>query len=142
MPLKFPIDLKDEVTEGEKFEFVLSHRDTFMSDFVDFLVPEFAVKKVVLNDFRSDHFEVEKIWKNEETQNYHIVAKSTKAGTGLGIVFGVLIISAGVGGALWVLGLQLDKVYKIIETPIGAIGTAGATGLGLFFAFKALKGRK
>lgn len=140
MAFRIPVaDVEREVPKnGDRYEFVFNSR---------WELPEFALGNVRENiKDKAQHFSVDRIYKNEETGQLHVLTTvkigdepSLQKGSFLitfGIVFGVII---GLGSVLtYLFGLQLDKVYKIIESPTGSTIASGLVIVGIIIAVKLL----
>jgi len=114
---------KEQVTIGDVYEFVFNIKYSIFG--IGEKVAEYLVEK-------TDQFEVERSYLNESGQLV-LQCKVLKNPLPFLVVFGIL--AAGSATILWMFGLQLDKVQKIITIPEGKIlvyAFAGVLGLALY----------
>ena len=82
-------------------------------------MPFVNIKTQIEKQVKSDKFTIEQIY--EKDGKINVIARVITEGTPFLLIFGV--IAASSAGLLWLIGLQLDRVYKIIEAPAGIILT-------------------
>lgn len=114
---------KEQVKIGDVYEFIFNIKYSVFG--IGEKVAEYLVE-------RTDQFEVERSYLNESGQLV-LQCKVLKNPLPFLVVFG--IIAAGGATILWLFGLQLDKVQKIITIPEGKIlvyAFAGVLGLTLY----------
>ncbi|MBA7495305.1 hypothetical protein ES702_05887 [subsurface metagenome] len=127
MAIEIPIDVEQEDCQKNGL-YRLEYSTRWKVPFID-------VKTKIEQQVKSDKFIVENIY--EKDGKINVICRVTTEGTPFLLVFG--IIAAASAGLLWLIGIQLDRVYKIIETPAGTILTVSLLIFGIIIGLKALK---
>jgi len=99
---------KIDVQGGDKFRFVYNNPP--------YPIPFFELKKNIEDNYgKITDFEILSIWQDPDTMRINMIVKASH-GTPFILIFGVLVIGAGLLG--WILKMQLQEVYKIIDNPV------------------------
>ena len=127
MAFEIPIDIQSAaVSKGDKYRFEFSVKRN---------IPFVNVENLVIDKFSDNKdFTIDRVYLDNETGKINVIATVKGNGTPFLVVFGILV--AGSAALLWLVGLNLDRVYKIIETPVGALLTGGAAIIGILAALK------
>jgi hypothetical protein len=99
---------KIDVSGGDKFRFVFNAPP--------YPIPFFELKNQLEENYgKLNTFTILEIYQNKDNYQINVIAEA-QHGTPFILIFGVLVLGAGLLG--WILKMQLQEVYKIIDAPV------------------------